>query len=298
MSADRDVDRIVRSWLDEGVTRLPDRLLDAVLDQVPATPQRRSLWPARRFPVMNNPALRLGFAAAALVVAVGLGASLMSGPQVGGVASPSPSPSASPSASPSPSPSASSDETARVLRPGPHALDPRFPVSITFDIPPTTAPAQWLVCAPNEVEQGVCYESAKDVSGPVVSFLIVTNVVADPCGEALLDPPVGPSVDDLVTAISNLKDFSASTPRDITVDGYRGKEFTVTAPAGSACELRTWATADRTNGVGLGERNVIQILDVDGVRVLISGAYDPDLTTADADLAAIRQVISSVHIEP
>jgi hypothetical protein len=297
MSADRDVDRIVRSWLDEGVTRLPDRLLDAVLDQVPATPQRRSLWPARRFPVMNNPALRLGFAAAALVVAVGLGASLMSGPQVGGVASPSPSPSASPSASPSPSPSASSDETARVLRPGPHALDPGFPVSITFDIPPTTAPAQWLACSASEVEQGVCYESAEGVSGPAVSFLIVTNVVADPCGEALLDPPVGPSVDDLVTAISNLKGFSASTPRDITVGGFPGKEFTVTAPT-SGCDMRTWATANRTNGVGLGERNVIQILDVDGVRVLISGAYDPDSTTAEADLAAIRQVLSSVQIEP
>ena len=293
MSADRDVDRIVRSWLDEGVTRLPDRLLDAVIDQVPATPQRRSLWPARRFPVMNNPALRLGFAAAALVVAVGLGASLMSGPQVGGVASPSPTP--SPTASPSPS--ASPEETATVLRPGPHALDPAFPVSITFDIPPTTAPAQWLVCSPSEVEQGVCYESAKDVSGPVVSFLIVTNVVADPCGEALLDPPVGPSVDDLVTAISNLKDFSASTPRDITVGRFPGKEFTVTAPT-SGCELRTWATAKRTNGVGLRETNLMEILDVDGVRVVISGAYDPDATTADADLAAIRQVISSVHIEP
>jgi hypothetical protein len=296
MSADRDVDRIVRSWLDEGVTRLPDRLLDAVLDQVPATPQRRSLWPARRFPVMNNPALRLGFAAAALVLAVGLGASLMSGPQVGSAASPSPSPSASPSASPSPS--ASSDETATVLRPGPHALDPGFPVSITFDIPPTTAPAQWLACSASEVEQGVCYESAKGVSAPGVSFLIVTNVVADPCGEASLDPPVGPSVDDLVTAISNLKGFSASTPRDITVDGFRGKEFTLTAPASSACELRTWATANRVNGVGLGEMNVIQVLDIDGVRVMISGAYDPERTTAEADLAAIRQVFSSVHIEP
>jgi hypothetical protein len=41
MSTDRDVTSIVRSWLDEGVTALPDRVLDAVLDQVPATPQRR-----------------------------------------------------------------------------------------------------------------------------------------------------------------------------------------------------------------------------------------------------------------
>ena len=38
MSTDRDVTRIVRSWLEEGVTALPDRVLDAVLDQLPATP--------------------------------------------------------------------------------------------------------------------------------------------------------------------------------------------------------------------------------------------------------------------
>ncbi len=55
MSADRDADRIVRSWLEEGVTTLPDRVLDAVLDQVPATPQRRfTWWPARRLHHMNS----------------------------------------------------------------------------------------------------------------------------------------------------------------------------------------------------------------------------------------------------
>ena len=54
MSTDREVTRIVRSWLEEGATALPDRVLDAVLDQVPATPQRRSLWPARRSTEMSN----------------------------------------------------------------------------------------------------------------------------------------------------------------------------------------------------------------------------------------------------
>ena len=54
MSTDRDTTRIVRSWLEEGATALPDRVLDAVLDQVPATPQRRPLWPAWRFRQMNT----------------------------------------------------------------------------------------------------------------------------------------------------------------------------------------------------------------------------------------------------
>ncbi|HSL32962.1 MAG TPA: hypothetical protein VK871_04880, partial [Candidatus Limnocylindrales bacterium] len=53
MSTDRDVTRIVRSWLEEGVRALPDRVLDTVLEQLPATPQRRSRWPTRRFAVNN-----------------------------------------------------------------------------------------------------------------------------------------------------------------------------------------------------------------------------------------------------
>ena len=56
MSTDRDVTRIVRSWLEVGVTALPDRVLDNVLDQLPATPQRRAPWPAWRLTRMNMPA--------------------------------------------------------------------------------------------------------------------------------------------------------------------------------------------------------------------------------------------------
>jgi hypothetical protein len=92
MSTDRDVTRIVRSWMDEGVTELPDRVLDLVLDQLPATPQRRPSWLARRTPTMNNYA-RLGLVAAAVlavvIVGIGLfGRSLNVGPST----SPTPSP--------------------------------------------------------------------------------------------------------------------------------------------------------------------------------------------------------------
>ncbi len=44
MSTDRETTRIVRSWLEDGVTRLPDNVLDAVLDQLPSTHQRRATW--------------------------------------------------------------------------------------------------------------------------------------------------------------------------------------------------------------------------------------------------------------
>jgi len=70
MSTDRETTRLVRSWLEEGVTRLPDRVLDTVLDQVPTTPQRRSWWPAWRSNEMNTYAKLITAAAAVLVVAV------------------------------------------------------------------------------------------------------------------------------------------------------------------------------------------------------------------------------------
>ena len=98
MSTDRDVTGIVRSWLEEGVTALPDRVLDAVLDQLPATPQRRARWPAWRLNTMTTP-LRLAAAAAAigvLAAAVGI-VPRTSGPGALDQAA-SPSPAASPSA--------------------------------------------------------------------------------------------------------------------------------------------------------------------------------------------------------
>ena len=64
MKPERDTTRIVRSWLENGVTDLPDRVLDPVLDQLAATPQRRHPWQARRSPRMNN-FLKLALVAAA-----------------------------------------------------------------------------------------------------------------------------------------------------------------------------------------------------------------------------------------
>lgn len=171
-----------------------------------------------------------------------------------------------------------------------------FPVAIAFDIPPLEAPAVWIACSPSAVEQAVCYDWAPNLF-VAVTFQIVDNVVAECAHQEtaeLLDPPVGPSVDDLVTAISSLEGYEATAPVGITVSGFQGKEFTLTAvtPGCSA----TWATADRITGMGPGESNLLRILDVDGVRVVIAAAYPPE--TPDADVAAVEHVMDSVQIVP
>ena len=171
-----------------------------------------------------------------------------------------------------------------------------FPVAITFDIPPVEPPAVWFVCSPSPVEQAVCKESTP-AAVSAVTFQIVDNVVAE-CADQetaeLLDPPVGPSVDDLVSAISSLEGYEATAPVDITVSGFQGKEFTLTAVT-HGCGA-TWATADRVTGMGAGESNLLRILDVDGIRVVIAGAYHA--STPEAEVAAVEQVMDSVQIEP
>ena len=51
MSTERDLTRVVRSWMRDDEYESADRVLDAVLDALDATPQRRATsWPVRRLP--------------------------------------------------------------------------------------------------------------------------------------------------------------------------------------------------------------------------------------------------------
>jgi hypothetical protein len=282
MSTDRDTTRAVRSWLEEGVTVLPDRVLDGVLDQLPATRQRRSPW--RGFTIGGvSRGMRFAIAAAAVLIAI-VGLELAPGILSPIGATPSPSASPVPTAQPSPT-----EPIETPLAPGTYSLE-GFPVATSF-----TVPEGWIRCATSPLEQGVC-RVAGDVS---VSILIVTNVVADPCADALLDPPPGPSVDDLVAAISGMPDFTITAPVDIHVDGFAGKELTVNPPKLFRCStLLTWATADRINGVGADESNLIRIVDVDGTRVVMAGAYQQLGSDTSDVIPSIRQVMDSVNFTP
>ena len=100
MTTEPEDTRIIRSWLEEGVMALPDRVLDSVLDQLPATPQRRVRRPAWRSNTMAIP-IRLAAAAAAIgVLSVVAGivpgtsgpgtTDLVASPSPGAVSSPAP----------------------------------------------------------------------------------------------------------------------------------------------------------------------------------------------------------------
>ena len=185
------------------------------------------------------------------------------------------------------------------LGPGSHALQ-GFPVGITFETRPPEPPVRWFVCSESPNEQAVCLSPDPDqeaIAG-AVTFQIVENVRTPPCSDQesaeLLDPPVGPSVDDFVAAIADLEGYEATPAEDISVSGFSGKEFMLTAVS-HGCGA-TWSTADRVTGMGAGEVTCC----ASSMSRRAGGdrrAYHPD-TTADADLAALDQVIDSVEIQP
>jgi len=283
MTANDDLERRIADFYEtEAPVRAPDWVLASTLANVDSTPQRRAFialpW---RFPHMNTYA-RAGVAIVAVIAVVAVGLAFFRPGSTSGVGA-VPSPSASPTILPYLNIGVGATTAGR------NALAPGFPVPITVDVP-----AGWVTCSPSPLEQAVCSpESATAPSAAGVA--LVENVVADPCAEALQSPPVGRSVDDLVAAISGLETFQATKAVDITLDGYAGKQFELTAPAQPTCGLLTWATADRTNGVGPGEVNLIRIFDVGGVRVMITGAYHPDAGGATAR-AQVEQVLDSMHI--
>ena len=309
MSADRDVNRIVRSWLEEGVSALPDRVLDTVLDQLPATPQRRAPWPVRRFGEMNNFA-KFAVAAAAVAVGAFVGLRLLPGQgSIGSVPSPSASPASSPTQSPAPS-SASNKNVVGSFAPGTtYTIDDQCcvgPSRMTFTVPATG----WSAFDPIFVGKNVA--GGGDVFDLYFSPHLVANVYTGGChwlGTAVT-PSIGPTVDDLATALLAQAGPDASPPIPVTVGGHPGKKVELSIPEGldvSTCDsdgefavFGRWLPAGQVAGAqpwtyGNGQHNTVYIIDVDGTRQVIDTMYLPGTSTADR--AEIDQVIASIRFE-
>jgi hypothetical protein len=294
MSTEHETTRIVRSWLEEGRTSLPDWVRDDVLDRLPATPQRRSRWPAWRFnPVNTYAKLAIGVAAVAVVAVAGF--NLL--PRSTGPGGPGPSPTntlttPSPSPSPSPTPEPTASLVAREIRPCCTEDDPRFD-SMTFAI---MAPPSW---GPLEDLGVTAHWDGPDGDEAFVGLYPGGNLFSDPCltdEEAGADVPVGPTVDDLVTALVNHPSLDVTDPVDITIAGYSGKYLDLTIPDDISECARYQPMDHHIYAQGPGQRWHIWILDVDGVRVLAEGNDYPG--TPPETLAEEQAIIESLVITP
>lgn len=271
MSSQPDVTRIVRSWLEEGVDRLPDRVLDSVMDLVPSTPQRRSRWPARRFQAMPK-LYRVALVAAAALVVVVAGINLLPHASVG-PAGPSPSP------TPSSAPIALRDvDIERLLPAGAYRIDTKF--AKPFNV---TVPTGWALKSLAQGDVGLA-RTAPGIGAAWLSIDLIHGIVMDPChSEAGVASPWPTTVDETVQALRRMVGFTSGPVTPVTIGGFSGQELvltnaidTSTANCTGGPMLPIWTflgndvVAGGTNG-GLTEH--LFILDVHGTLVAIDAEF-------------------------
>ena len=293
MSTDRETTRIVRSWLEEGVTALPDRVLDAVLDQVPATAQRRSWWPARRSD-MNTQTKALLAVAAALVAAV-VGYQFL--PSIGPGGRPTPSPPIAPPASPTqppPMPTGSVPPGTYTMQVG---TDPAFIV---------TVPDGWSRDSGDFVSRG----QVRGGTGVGFTTWTVTHLYADSChwqGNLM-------SVSELRNALpteieQGLTDQMGHTttgPIRMTIGGLDANRFTLTVDKAfdpTSCDeqfMRLWPDPgpDESGGWPIfpGQSTTVWVLQEVGEHVVALAVQHAD--SASSELAELQAVIESVRFVP
>jgi hypothetical protein len=188
-----------------------------------------------------------------------------------------------------------------VLEPGTYRLD-RFPVDLAFDIPAGDPPGWHAGKAMADTAIVLWYTPPEITYG--FAFWNVGNVHVDPCDPAAgeLEPSIGPSVDDLVAALSTLQGLQATAPADVTVGAFGGKEIELTTlEFGDDCpQVIAFRASDDAVDRALvnplaGETFRVRILDVGGVRIVL---YTMEPATRDAAVEAeLQQILDSIRIE-
>jgi hypothetical protein len=165
-------------------------------------------------------------------------------------------------------------------------------VPVTF-----TMPAGWEADGPF-----VNKSNADPVFGLV--FLDIANIYSDGCRWKLVDPPPGPTVDDLVAAYDKIPGLQGAA-RDVTVNGFTGKQIEVKVPDydedectngqfaivktndTSGAEPALWAQAPN-------QLNTLRILDVNGTRLVILTGDAGNVSAQDR--SDVERILSSIQI--
>ncbi|TAJ99619.1 MAG: hypothetical protein EPO36_11210 [Chloroflexota bacterium] len=149
-----------------------------------------------------------------------------------------------------------------------------------------------------------------------LSILNVTNVAHDGCtGHFSAIPPVGPTVDDMATALAALSPFVLTKPpAAVTAYGFSGKHLELTVPdlafersddgnTFTDCsdgELWSWIGAPLSfayHGYSHpGQVEEFWLLDVRGQRLMIVAGRSPG--SSEADIAELRAILDSIDIVP
>lgn len=283
MTSDRETTRVIREWAREFETQLPDRVLDAVLDQLPVTPQRRRGPLTWAFTV---PFVPISVAAAAIVLAALVGLNVLGNRDIGG-----PEPSARPTAAPQ-----LQAWSGREMPAGDYVIGGPFPVGLRI-----TVPDGWQSFGVTDGLASLCNNACELPDRAGLAFWVVTNTFTDACDiGGLADPPIGPSVDDLVDALASLPRHEATAPTTEAIGGRAVTYLELTADADLGdCGLdgfRAWTAGAEVRESPPGDRDRLWILEVDGTRLMVDIALPP---SADPqDVADLEAMVESIRFEP
>jgi hypothetical protein len=136
-----------------------------------------------------------------------------------------------------------------------------------------------------------------------MAVMEVDNLYADPCHPeaGLRDPALGPSVDDLATALGSVPGLTFAEPADVSVGGFAGKYMEYVPPgtfSDCAEEILLWSVNGGSSAQpapGGNQSFEVWILDVGGHRLVIA-------TSSSSAVPAVRvtqleDIVASIRIE-
>jgi hypothetical protein len=306
MNAQRDPDRLIRSFLMEGAEQLDDQIYDAVRAEIDQRRQRVVIGPWR-MPDMNK-LVPIGLGAAAVVVALVIGVRMLGPTARDGVGG---TPTAEPSAplTSSPSITAPSPSLEGSLPEGPllvwESQDQDAPsITMTISAPGwirgTADATEWLEKGEgrdNMPEAAILPDSMPPGTGFYVS--------GDPCRWASTRPETpATTVEEVVAALAAQASRDPSEPVDVTMGGYAGKMITLHVPDDAdfaACDDGEFVSYTDEDGErwhwhqGPGQVDDFWFVNVDGSIVEIRAMYRPD--TPIELLAEMRTLVESATFQ-
>jgi hypothetical protein len=302
MTTPRDADRLIRAYLDDGPTELPDRSFDAVRDHIDHTRQRAVFDPWRE-PVMTRFA-SIATAAAAVLVVVAVLAQLVS--RTGDMGAPSLTP--PPSLSPGPASSSVADgplptlPQSGTLAAGRYVLDD-----------PVSTPRAFTVEVPEGWSASRGSFIGKQLDAPTVvefSPWIVTHIFTDGCHARDSMQATGPTMDELVDALLSIAPprYPALVPdarhSSVTIGEHTARRVRLSMPVDfdfTGCDLpdvfRNWPGRGPDLDGGLmsrvGETDDIYVIDVDGSAMALDAKFGPDASLVDR--VQLEAILASVE---
>lgn len=206
----------------------------------------------------------------------------------------------SPEASPSDAtPSSSANQT---LPPPPVGdLDPgTYSLRLTSGVATITVPAGWESLEPWAVATGADETFMVVAFWPAGDFAVV-DIYSDPCAWStnVVEPRIGPTVDDLANALAAQAMRGDAVPTDVTIDRYRGKYLEMSVPTDISfadCDGGQFRSWEGRYHQGPGQIDELYILDVGGQREVLIVHHMPG--TSAAELAEQQAVFESIDILP